>query len=58
MKHIKEFSRQAHSYTQTNIIQKKVATHLISKIKNSPKKILDLGCGSGDIYNKIDWELD
>ncbi len=58
MKHIKEFSRQADSYTQTNIVQKKVATHLISKVKNSPKKILDLGCGAGDIYNKIDWKLD
>jgi malonyl-CoA O-methyltransferase len=33
-----------------------VATHLLSKITCKPKKILDLGCGTGDINKKIDWE--
>ena len=58
MKHIKEFSKQANSYDANTIIQKKVATFLLSKIKYNPKKILDLGCGTGDINLKIDWEYE
>jgi len=58
MNHIKEFSRQAENYTRSNIIQKKVSTHLLSKIDYKPRKILDLGCGSGDIHRKIDWQYD
>ena len=56
MNHIKEFSKQSSTYNETNIIQKQVATHLLSKITCRPKKILDLGCGTGDINKKIDWK--
>lgn len=35
-----------------------MANHLLSKITYKPKKILDLGCGTGDINLKIDWEYD
>ena len=31
---------------------------LISSIKSKPKKILDLGCGSGAVYDLIDWEVE
>ncbi len=58
MKHIKEFSKRANSYDENTIIQKKVATHLLSKVKYNPKKILDLGCGTGDLNLKIDWEYE
>jgi len=58
LKHIKEFSRQSSNYEKSNIIQKQVASHLLSKIRNCPKKILDLGCGTGDINKKINWKYD
>ena len=58
MKHTKEFSKRADSYAQSNIIQKQVSTYLLSKVKQNPKKILDLGCGTGDINSKIDWNYD
>ena len=58
MKHIKEFSRQANSYDNNNIIQKEVATYLLSKVTTKPRKILDLGCGTGDINRKIGWEYE
>ena len=40
---------------QNNIIQDKVASKLIASVKSKPKRILDLGCGSGAICKKIDW---
>jgi len=58
LKHIKEFSRQANSYDNNNIIQKEVATYLLSKVTTKPRKILDLGCGTGDINRKIGWQYE
>jgi len=58
MAHIKEFNKNAHSYAKYNIIQTEVAKELIAKIKSKPRKIVDLGCGSGTVYNTIDWEID
>ena len=58
MKHIQEFSKRAQSYNLNNIIQKKVASHLISKIKNNPKTILDLGSGTGEINLQIRWKYE
>lgn len=54
----KEFSKYAQSYDKYNIIQKKVAKKLINKIDSKPKKILDLGCGSGELYKLINWDID
>lgn len=56
MLHAKEFSKRANSYDNYNIIQKKVAKYLLEKIDRSAKKILDLGCGSGEICKNIDFE--
>lgn len=53
LEHIKEFSRHANSYDSHTVIQKEVATHLTCKIKNNPKKVLDLGCGSGAIHRNM-----
>ncbi len=55
--HTHEFSRRAKSYTTHNIIQKKVVQKLVSSINSQPKKILDLGCGSGAVYDLINWEI-
>ncbi len=56
--HTEDFSRQAPFYDKYNIIQKKAAKKLMEKIKNKPKKILDIGCGSGEIYKNIEWEIE
>ncbi len=54
----KEFSKNAKNYNEYNIIQKQVAKKLISWLDTYPKKIIDLGCGCGEIYKLIDWELE
>ncbi len=53
-----EFSRRAETYQHHNIIQRKVVKHLIAQITSQPSKILDLGCGSGAVYNLIDWKIE
>ncbi len=58
MKVAQEFSRYAPYYNNYNVIQNKVAKKLVSDMRVKPKKILDLGCGSGAIYNEISWELE
>jgi malonyl-CoA O-methyltransferase len=60
----REFSKNAQKYQQLNQIQTEVAKKLVNTLSESfvstckPKKILDLGCGSGAIYKLIDWELE
>lgn len=58
LEHIKEFSRHAHSYDSHTFVQKEVAAYLVSHIVSQPKHILDLGCGSGEVYKNIDWEIE
>jgi malonyl-CoA O-methyltransferase len=53
-----EFSKNALSYEKYNIIQEKVSNELLSLLKYKPKKILDLGCGSGSLAKKISWDID
>ncbi len=53
-----EFSKYANDYNSNNIIQQIVAKALIRDIKSKPKKIMELGCGSGQIYKYIDWEIE
>jgi len=55
--HISEFSRRAKSYTQYNIIQKQVVHELMKNIGSKPKRVLDLGCGTGAVYELIDWDI-
>lgn len=56
--HTDEFSKRASSYQKHNIIQEKVVKKLIKNICSNPKKILDLGCGSGAVYKSITWSVD
>ena len=51
-----EFSKHAEFYDSYNIIQDKVVKKLLSEIEGKPKKILDLGCGSGSVSREIDWK--
>ena len=58
LEHIKEFSRHANSYDTHTDVQKEVAKYLVSKLSSKPKYILDLGCGSGEVYKNINWEIE
>ena len=53
-----EFSRYASVYGECNVIQSKVAQKLVANTLTKPKRILDLGCGSGTLYSLIDWECE
>jgi len=54
MKIVKEFSRFAEEYTKHNMIQIEVASQLTSMLdKKRYKKVLDLGCGSGAVYDNF-----
>lgn len=53
-----EFSRYASQYGMHNVIQVKVAEKLIADTSDAPKRILDLGCGSGTLYSLIDWKME
>lgn len=54
----KQFSKYAKDYSNHNIIQQIIAKSLIRDIKGRPKKILELGCGSGQVYKNITWNVD
>ena len=51
----KQFSKHAYQYNNFNIIQQIAAKALVRDIKNRPKKILEIGCGSGQVLKYIDW---
>lgn len=53
-----EFSKYAKEYQSHNIIQQICAKSLIRELKTKPKKILELGCGSGQVYSQITWDID
>ena len=57
MKHIKEFSRFAHVYNDYNVIQKQVAKDMLSGLSFKAGNIVDLGCGSGTLFNAIPWDM-
>jgi len=57
MKISTEFSKYAAYYGKYNIIQERVAKKLVDTIQGSPQAVLDLGCGNGSVYKKLDWPL-
>ena len=58
MKISAEFSRHAKEYGLHNGVQNLVVEKLLSFVKSKPKRILDLGCGSGALCSKVNWEYD
>lgn len=53
-----EFSKYAKDYNNNNIIQQIIAKALVRDIEDRPSKILELGCGSGQIFKYINWEIE
>ncbi len=53
-----EFSKYANQYNSYNIIQQIVSKALVREINSKPKRILELGCGSGQIFRNIDFKYD
>jgi malonyl-CoA O-methyltransferase len=50
-----EFSKHALHYDTHNSIQNLVIAKLLSMVLTQPQYILDLGCGSGALCKKINW---
>lgn len=53
-----QFSKYANEYKSHNIIQQIVAKSLIRELNSKPKRVLELGCGSGQIFSNISWEVE
>ena len=53
-----QFSKYAKEYKSHNIIQQICAKSLVRELKEQPKRILELGCGSGQVFNHITWAID
>lgn len=49
----KEFSKYAPEYDQHAVLQQEVAKELVGKILVQPRRILDLGCGTGEIAIRL-----
>jgi len=58
MKISTEFSKHAQEYGDLNTIQNYVIQKLLKLQNKQPKKILDLGCGSGALCKSIDWKYE
>ncbi|WP_198305953.1 methyltransferase [Arcobacter vandammei] len=53
-----QFSKYAKEYRSYNIIQQICAKSLVRELKTKPKKILEIGCGSGQVFSNISWEFE
>jgi len=53
-----QFSKYAKEYQSHNIIQQICAKSLVRELKGQPKRILELGCGSGQVFSNISWDLE
>lgn len=53
-----QFSKHAKEYNSYNIIQQIISKALVREMNTQPKRILELGCGSGQIFKNIDFKFD
>jgi malonyl-CoA O-methyltransferase len=53
-----QFSKHANEYNSYNIIQQIISKALVREIMLQPKRILELGCGSGQIFKNIDFNFE
>lgn len=54
----KEFSKHANEYNSYNIIQQIVSKALVREMTQKPKRVLELGCGSGQVFKNIDFPFE
>lgn len=53
-----EFSKHAQKYNSHNIIQQIISKALVRELSFEPKRILELGSGSGQVFKNIDFDFD
>jgi len=53
-----KFSKHAKEYNHYNIIQQIVSKALVRELSFQPKRILELGCGSGQVFKNIDFDFE
>ncbi len=53
-----EFSKHAKKYNSYNIIQQIVSRALVRELDFQPKRILELGCGSGQVFKNIEFPFE
>lgn len=53
-----EFSKYAKEYNNYNIIQQIVSKALVRELNFEPKRILELGCGSGQVFRNINFDFE
>jgi malonyl-CoA O-methyltransferase len=53
-----QFSKHANEYNSYNIIQQIISKALVREITPQPKRILELGCGSGQVFKNIDFHFE
>jgi malonyl-CoA O-methyltransferase len=53
-----QFSKYATKYNNNNIIQQIISKALVRDITTKPKRILELGCGSGQVFKYINWDFE
>lgn len=54
----KEFSKHAQEYNKYNIIQQIISKALVRELSFQPKRILELGCGSGQVFKNINFDFE
>jgi malonyl-CoA O-methyltransferase len=52
-----EFSKHANEYNHYNIIQQIVSKALVRELDFEPQRILELGCGSGQVFKNINFDF-
>ena len=54
----KQFSKHAKEYNSYNIIQQIISKALVREMNVQPKRILELGCGSGQVFRNINFPFE
>jgi malonyl-CoA O-methyltransferase len=52
------FTKHAKDYDEHNIVQRIVSKALVRELDFQPKKVLELGCGSGQIFREFNSKFD
>ena len=53
-----QFSKHAKEYNSNNIIQQIISRALIRELEFQPKRVLELGCGSGQVFKNIEFDFE